>query len=122
MSPAGMAPALLTRISILGQFFTSWSTFLESDRSKTWIIIRTPCFASISFLAFSRSCLVLDTKWRLQPSAANSLAQASPIPFEPPVISTVLLRRFKSILFPLCASYTSLILEFILSLWQVMLL
>ena len=42
-----------------------------------------------------------DTRWRLQPSRANSSAHARPMPFEPPVIRTVLPASLRSIVEPL---------------------
>src|SRR3954452_2501421 len=89
-APPGMAPALFTRMSMLGKSLASWSTFLLSDRSAATVSTRTFDFCAIADFAAASVSALRDTMITLQPSPAKTSAVARPMPFEPPVINAVL--------------------------------
>src|SRR6476661_7761044 len=88
--PPGMAPALLTRMSMSGKAAATRSRSAPCDRPA----------AQADSRSASRATSTTE-----HPSFRNTRAQASPIPFEPPVISTRRPLSFRSMMgFPQAAS------------------
>ena len=72
-----------------GKSRASLSTLALSERSAGTVSTRTFAFCTIADFAAASASALRDTMITLQPSAANTSAVARPMPFEPPVISTV---------------------------------
>ena len=85
--PRGMPPALLTRMSTSRQAAATCLTCALSVRSAGWVATATLWRARISCATLSSSDAVRAARCRWQPSAASDFAIASPMPFDPPVIS-----------------------------------
>src|ERR1700737_2016484 len=85
-----MSPALLIRISMSPTSAASCSIAAVLDRSSTWFVTFTPWPASRVCLAVSMASPLRAARCRWHPSAANTSATASPIPFDAPVIRAVL--------------------------------
>ena len=94
--PRGMPPALFTRISSAPQAAATLRTCALSVRSAGCVVTGTLCRVRISPATLSSSDAVRAQSCTWHPSAASVLAMASPIPFEPPVMSAERPRRFRS--------------------------
>src|SRR5207249_10183557 len=78
------------------QSLASWRSAAPSRRSTEWVLTS----ALKVFAACARRSLSRAARCTRQPSAAKALAQARPMPFEPPVIKTALPFRRRSITVP----------------------
>src|SRR6266508_5577882 len=97
MSPRGMAPALLTRMSAWPTASTTERTVSPLEKSAGWISTGTLCRALILSRADSSDSLEREAMCTAQPSLAKAMAQAKPMPRLPPVMRTVLPESFISI-------------------------
>src|SRR5277367_5848512 len=99
-----MAPALFTRMSMSGCSSASRSMLWLSEMSNAWTSARTFQRDAMLSRAASRSAWVRDTRMTFTPSSARASAEARPMPFDAPVISAVLPRRFRSMMLPFLSS------------------
>ena len=97
MSPRGMAPALLTRMSAWPTASTTERTVSPLEKSAEWISTGTLCRARILSRAASSNSFEREAMCTAQPSPAKAMAQAKPMPRLPPVMRTVLPESFISI-------------------------
>src|SRR5215510_3000317 len=100
MLPLGTAPALFTRMSTSGKRAATCSRATASDRSAAMVSTFAADASRIPSAAFCSASDERATSARFTPSAANHLAVASPMPFDPPVMSTLRPASFKSMQSP----------------------
>ena len=88
--PCGIAPALLTRTSTSAHFCPSAAALPGAAMSTTCTVTFTLCFLPMSSAAASIAAADRAAKCTFAPSAAKPRAHARPMPFDAPVISTLL--------------------------------
>src|SRR5689334_11771803 len=91
--PPGMSPALLIRMSTPAHSSARRRSAAPSRRSTECVFTSPPSPRA----ACVRRSLSRAARWMRQPSAANALAHARPMPFEPPVTRTDLPLSCRSI-------------------------
>ena len=102
ISPPGMAPALLTRMSMSPAAACSLSISPFFVKSAGKYSALTPC-ASVTRLAMDlRRSSCRAAKNKSAPSSANTSARPSPIPCDAPVINTLLPLSPRSICLTSC--------------------
>src|SRR3974390_1419141 len=97
--PPGIAPALLTRMSIFGKSRASSSIVLLSDSSAATTSTFTLDVWRICSRAAARSPALREMRITLQPSVASVCAAARPMPLDAPVITADLPVNCRSIAF-----------------------
>src|SRR6218665_2649846 len=90
MGPAGMSPALFTRMSTGPAASANCAIAPGVARSIGWMRTSIGWIFPISSLALASARPSRAASCRWQPSAANEWAAARPMPLEAPVMSTVL--------------------------------